>query len=125
MKALLWMGGAGLVIWLVATTALGAQASLGETALGVAGPLAATCGSWLLIVRTMRRDPTQVTPLMMKSFAAKLLFFGLYVVLMVTVLKLRPVPFIVSFTSAFITLYLIEAVYLQRLFAEGLRTSRS
>jgi hypothetical protein len=132
MKPLLWMVGAGLLIWLVATTLLGSQASqvsLAETGLGVAlgviGPLVATCGSWVLIVRTMRRDPTQVTALMMKSFAAKLLFFGLYVVLVVTVLKLRPVPFVVSFTSAFITLYLIEAFYLQRLFAEGLRASRS
>jgi len=90
----------------------------------VSGPLAATCGSWVLIERTMRRDPGQVTPLMIKAFAGKLVFFGLYVVLMVSVLALRPVPFVVSFTSAFITLYLIEAFYLQRLFAEGLRASR-
>jgi hypothetical protein len=120
MKPLLWMVGAGLLVWLVATALLGAQASLGETALGVCGPLAAACGSWLLIARTMRRDPTQVTALMMKSFLVKMLFFGLYVVVMVSVLKLRPVPFIVSFTGAFITLYLIEALQLQRLFAEGL-----
>jgi hypothetical protein len=37
---------------------------------------------------------------------------------------MRPVPFMVSFTSAFVTLYLMEALYLQRLFADGLRASR-
>jgi hypothetical protein len=123
MKPLLSMVGAGLLVWLVATTLLGMQAAT-EAALGTIGPLVATCGSWLLIERTMKRDATQVTPMMMKLFAAKMLFFGLYLVLAVVRLGMRPVPFMVSFTIAFVTLYLLEALYLQRLFANGLRASR-
>jgi hypothetical protein len=123
MKPLLSMGGAGLLTGLVAGTVLGAQASL-EVALGTLGPILAACGSWLVIARTMRRDPMQVTPLMMKLFAVKMLLFGAFVVIAILGLHLRPVPFMVSFTSAFVTLYLVEAVYLQRLFADGLRASR-
>jgi hypothetical protein len=123
MKPLLSMVGAGLLVWLVATTLFGMQA-LAEAALGTIGPLVAVCGSWLLIERTMKRDATQVTPMMLKLFAAKMLFFGLYLVLAVLRLGMQPVPFMVSFTMAFVTLYLLEAFYLQRLFADGLRASR-
>jgi hypothetical protein len=123
MKPLLSMVGAGLLVWLVATTLLGMQAAT-AAALGTIGPLVAACGSWMVIERTMKREPTQVTPMMMKLFAAKMLFFGLYLVLAVVRLGMPPVPFMVSFTMAFVTLYLMEAVYLQRLFANGLRASR-
>jgi len=115
--------GAGLLAGLLATTVLGAQAAL-EVSLGTAGPLLAACGSWMVIERTMRRDPTQVTPMMLKLFAGKMLFFGAFVVAAVLGLRLRPVPFMVSFTSAFVVMYLLEAIYLQRLFAAGLRASR-
>jgi hypothetical protein len=123
MKPLLTMIGAGLLVALLATTVFGMQASA-EAALGTLGPLVAACGSWMLIERTMKRDATQVTPMMLKLFAAKMLFFGLFVVAMVLGLRVRPVPFLVSFTSAFVALYLIEALHLQRLFADGLRASR-
>jgi hypothetical protein len=123
MKPVLSMVGVSLLVWLVATALLG-RGAIVETALGALGPLAAAVGSWLVIERTMRRDPTQVTPLMMKLFAGKMLFFGLYLVLAVVSAGMRPVPFMVSFTSAFVMLYLIEALYLQRLFADGLRASR-
>lgn len=123
MKPLLTMGGAGLLVGLMATTVLGPPA-MAEAALGTIGPLVAACGSWMVIERTMRRDPTQVTPVMLKLFTVKMLFFGALVVSALLGLHLRPIPFMVSFTGAFVTMYLIEAIYLQRLFADGLRASR-
>lgn len=123
MKPLSSIVGAGLLVGLMATTLFGPQAA-GEVAFGVLAPLLATAGSWWVIERTMRRDATRVTPMMMKLFGAKMLFFGLYVVAAIAGLRLRPVPFVASFTTAFVTLYLIEALHLQRLFADGLRASR-
>jgi hypothetical protein len=123
MKPLLTMVGAGLLVGLMATTLLGMPVFT-ETALGTLGPLVAACGSWMVIERTMRRDPTQVTPMMVKLFAVKMLFFGAFVVAALLGLRLRPVPFMVSFTSAFVVMYFLEALYLQRLFAVGLRASR-
>ena len=37
--------------------------------------------------------------------------------MMLTVLSLRPLPFVISFTAYFIALHLFEALCLQRLFA--------
>jgi hypothetical protein len=123
MKPLITMVGAGLLVGLMATSLLGMPVVL-ETTLGTFGPLVAACGSWIVIERTMKREPTQVTPMMLKLFAVKMLFFGAFVVSAVLGLHLRPVPFMVSFTSAFVVMYLLEALYLQRLFAAGLRASR-
>lgn len=123
MKPLITMVGAGLLVGLMATSLLGMPVVL-ETTLGTLGPLVAACGSWIVIERTMKREPSQVTPMMLKLFAVKMLFFGAFVVSAVLGLHLRPVPFMVSFTSAFVVMYLLEALYLQRLFAAGLRASR-
>ena len=49
------------------------------------------------------------------------IIFGAYVVVILAVLRFRPVPFVASFTGYFIVLYLIEALYLKRLFSERSR----
>jgi len=85
--------------------------------LGILGPLAAVAGSWPLMVRTFRRNPAQLTSVMMAAFAVKMAFFAAYVSLAIAVLKLGPVPFTASFTTAFIALYAVEAVGLRRLLA--------
>jgi hypothetical protein len=46
-----------------------------------------------------------------------MVFYGLYVALMLKVMALRPIPFVVSFTSYFIALYAMEAWFLRRLTA--------
>ena len=88
------------------------------------GPLVAVCVTWIIAERFYNVHPEGSTAVMIKAFAAKMLFFGLYVTVMLRVLSLRPVPFIVSFTGFFIVLYFIEALYLRRLFWRGMRASR-
>ena len=83
---------------------------------GMLGPLAAVAVTWVLAERTARRDPRGMTALMIAGFGGKLVFFGMYVAVMLRLLLLRPVPFVISFTSYLIALYLIEALYLRRLF---------
>jgi hypothetical protein len=85
--------------------------------LGVAAPALATGASWAVSERTFRRRPAALTSVMIAGFAAKLVFFGAYVAVMVGVLALRPVPFVASFTASFIVLHLVEAFALRRLFA--------
>ena len=62
---------------------------------------------------------------MMAAFGAKMLFVGVYLVVMLRVLDVRPVPFVASFAGYFVALYVIEALYLRRLFAGALGGSRS
>jgi hypothetical protein len=104
--------------WLVAAAVLGRQTGV-EVLLGMLAPLAVATSTWVMAERTFRRDPQRLTALMMTAFVGKMVFFGAYVVMMLAVFKLRPVPFVVSFTSYFIGLYLIEALCLRRLFASG------
>jgi hypothetical protein len=89
---------------------------------GVIGPLAAVLVTWVLVKRTWRARPELLTGLMVAGFAGKMIFFGAYVTVMLTVLSLPATPFVVSFTVSFIALYAIEAVWLQRLFANNPRT---
>jgi hypothetical protein len=51
-----------------------------------------------------------------EGLAVKAVFFGAYVAGMLRVIGLRPVPFVVSFTSYFIALHVTEAMFLRRLF---------
>jgi hypothetical protein len=84
---------------------------------GILGPLVAVGGSWPLMTRTFRRDPAQLTSMMMLAFAVKMVFFAAYVALAVAVLAVPPAPFVASFTCAFVALYAVEAVALRRLLA--------
>jgi len=103
----------------LAAVAVSGRATGLEVLLGMLAPLAAVSVSWVLTERTFARDPAGLMPLMMSAFAAKVVFFGGYVAFMLKVVGLRPVPFVVSFTSYFIALYFIEALLMRRLFAGG------
>jgi len=115
MKPAWWMACSGLLSAL-AVVALPGMDSDREVLLGMLAPLAATIGTWVLVERTYRWRPQRLTPLMVMAFGGKMVFFGVYVTLMLTVLNLRPAPFVISFTAYFIALYAIEAVCLRRLF---------
>ncbi len=117
-----WMVGVSGVSWLVAAALLDARARI-EVLYGMLGPLAMVVGSWLLMERAYRRNPERLTGVMVAAFAGKLVFFGAYVAVMLRVLSLRPRTFVASFTTYFIALYLIEALYLRRLFAGGPRAT--
>jgi hypothetical protein len=109
------MSAAGLVGWLAAAAALGLRTSV-DVGFGILGPFLAAVGSWIAAERTYTRNPEGLTPLMIAAFGAKLVFFGAYVTVMLAGLSLRPVPFVLGFTGAFIALYAMEALYLKRLF---------
>jgi hypothetical protein len=87
-----------------------------EIWLGMLAPLAVVIVTWTLVERVYKRQPQRLTSMMMKAFAGKLVFFGAYVGLVIGVLRVQPIPFIVSFTTCFIALHLIEALCMKRLF---------
>lgn len=115
-----WMVGATVAFGLVAGTLLG---TVSEVLFGMAGPLTAAGTTWVLAARTNRRHPERLKALMIKAFAAKMIVYGAYVVLVLEVLQVRPMPFVISFTGYFIALHGIEAFCLTRLVA-GAQSSR-
>jgi hypothetical protein len=123
MKPVAWMAAGSVASWAAAALVAGPMFAL-EILFGMAGPLAAAGGTWLLMERTYRRDPERLSGLMFKAFAAKMVLFAAYVVFAIEGLGLRPVPFVASFTAYFISLHLTEALWLRRLFAAQGQVSR-
>jgi hypothetical protein len=115
-----WMAVAGIASWLAATAVFGRAGAL-DLLLGMLGPLAAVVVSWVVAERTWRAGPERLTAVMIAAFAAKMVFFGAYVTVVLKVLAFRPVPFVASFTGHFIGLYGMEALYLRRLFTDTRR----
>jgi hypothetical protein len=115
MTPVAWMAGASVVSWLIASRAVGPEANP-EVLYGMLAPLVVAVVSWIVIERTYRSNPERLTRVMVEGLAVKAVFFGAYVAGMLRVIELRPVPFVVSFTSYFIALHVTEAVFLRRLF---------
>ena len=111
-----WMVAAGLAGW-AALGAVGGAAVSPEAAFGMAAPLVAVVCSWLVTARIHAVDPARVTGSMVVGLAAKAVLFAAYVVVMVRVVGVRPVPFVLSFAGFFIALYAMEAYFLRQLFA--------
>ena len=106
-------------------SALGITAFLGGAAspdvrlavwLGMIAPLAATLGTSGLFEKVYRKQPDRLTGVMIAAFAAKMIFFGGYVLLVVKSGWAQPAPFTISFTGYFLALHIIEAFRLRRLF---------
>ena len=116
-----WMIGASVAGWLGAWGIGGGQVGL-AVFFGMLAPLVAACVSWVLAERAYRREPTALTSLMVSAFALKFVLFGVYVAVCLKVVRVMPVLFVVSFSSYFIALHLVEAVCLKRLFAGNART---
>jgi hypothetical protein len=114
MTPLAWMTGASVLSWAVAS--LVAWRSINpELLFGMIGPLASACITWVAVVRAQRAAPERVTRVLVAGFAVKMVYFGAYVAVMLRVVALRPVPFVVGFTSYLIGLYMMEALFLKRL----------
>ena len=104
-----------MVSWLVASRVMGDEANP-EVLYGMLAPLLVVVVSWVVVERTYRANPERLMRVMVEGLALKALFFGAYVVGMLRLVEVRPVPFVVSFTSYFIALHVTEAVLLRRLF---------
>jgi hypothetical protein len=84
--------------------------------LGMIGPLAAALATWRAVERQHARQPEGLLNLLMKAFAAKIVFFAVYVALMIKAGWVRPVPFAISFLGYFAALHIAEAWRLHSLF---------
>jgi hypothetical protein len=112
------MAGASVAAWGVASAVTGTRWHP-ELLWGLLGPLVAACGTWVVTERAFRSNPQALTGVMVTGLAVKAVCFGVYVVVMLRGLDLRPAPFVGSFTGFFLALYGLEALFLKRLFARG------
>ncbi len=114
MKPIAWMVAVSAAAWILVVATMADRANP-EAAWGIAGPLTSATLSWVAYIRAHDAAPERLTRVMITAFALKLMFFSVYVTAAMRLLDLRPAPFIVSFTSAFIALHAMEAFSLRRL----------
>lgn len=114
MKQVVWMVAGCLVSWLAATAIVDHRS---ELLLGMIGPLLAAGATWLVVERASRQGPEQVTRRLVAAFGIKMLFFGVYVVLVSRVPDLNLVMFVVAFFAYFVALYAVQALLLRGLTA--------
>jgi hypothetical protein len=121
MTPVVWMIALSVISW-AAVSVIAPVPVNPEALFGMAGPLASAVATWVVTERVHRSNPERVTGVLIAGFAAKLVFFGVYLALMLRVVGLRPIPFAVGFTGYLIGLYMIEALFLKRLFGGGMRS---
>jgi len=124
MTPLLWMGAAALGSWLLVTV-LALEPVNPELLLAMVGPLVSAAASWIVTERTQRVAPARVIGVFVAAMFAKMVLFAAYIVIMVRLVGVRPVPFVIGFTGFFLGLLGIEALFLKRLLDHGMRSAPS
>ena len=87
-----------------------------EIFLGMIAPLIIGVISITYISIINKKTPGKVTNVLYKSFAIKMITYGAYFICIFTFYTFNPMPFILSFFSYFITLHMIEALFLRSIF---------
>lgn len=87
--------------------------------LGMLAPLVVGLGTILLCEQTTRTNMLDLTSRLTIAFIVKMVFYAAYVSVAIAVLGVDPVAFIISFTVYFVSLQIIEAVYLKTLLARA------
>jgi hypothetical protein len=114
MKLVWWMLFVAILSSVIFALLLGTGRRI-EIWLGMIGPLASAIASWIAIERQRLKRPEALTSILIKSFAAKMIFFAAYITVLLKTGLVRPNPFVVSFISYFVLLHGIEAIGLRRL----------
>jgi hypothetical protein len=70
------------------------------------------------------KRPEGLTALMIKAFAAKMVFFAGFITVLVSFGSVRPIPFVISFACYFIALHVTEAIGLRKLQVSGTTKTR-
>jgi hypothetical protein len=122
MKLVWWML-AGSIISAIVFTLLPGVTARPEIWLGMLGPLTSAIASWIVMERQYRQRPQSMTRLLIKAFAAKMIFFGIYIAIFLGIGLVRPIPFVISFAGYYIALHILEAIGLRHLQTAGLHES--
>jgi hypothetical protein len=118
MKLVWWMLSGSILTALILTIPMKPEFRP-ELWVGMAGPLASAVVSWIAMHRQYFRRPEGMTALMVKAFAAKMIFFAGYITVLVSFGWVRPIPFVISFVCYFLALHGVEAIGLRRLQTTG------
>ncbi len=114
-----------LVVVCVASWGLGtvvlAPGAAAAAFLGMAAPLAVGVATVVLVEQTVRTDIQRLTARLTGALIAKMVFYPVYVLVVISVLAIDPVPFAISFALYFVALHITEALHFKTLFEKTTR----
>ena len=88
---------------------------ISEIFLGLVGPVLVGFITIFFMIKYSNSRAIRFNRMLVRGFAIKFIFYGIFIITIFTVYSFKPVPFMCSFTSSFIGLHLMEAIVLKKI----------
>ena len=88
---------------------------ISEIFLGLVGPVLVGFITIFFMIKYSNSRAIRFNRMLVRCFAIKFIFYGVFIITIFTVYSFKPVPFMCSFTSSFIGLHLMEAIVLKKI----------
>ena len=88
---------------------------ISEIFLGLIGPVLVGFITIFFMIKYSNSRAIRFNRMLVRGFAIKFIFYGVFIITIFTVYSFKPVPFMCSFTSSFIGLHLMEAIVLKKI----------
>ena len=88
---------------------------ISEIFLGLVGPVLVGFITIFFMIKYSNSRAIRFNRILVRGFAIKFIFYGVFIITIFTVYSFKPVPFMCSFTSSFIGLHLMEAIVLKKI----------
>ena len=82
---------------------------------GILSPILAGFGTVFFMGKHSNKGMIYSNRMLMKGFAFKFIFYGLFILIILTVYSFNPIPFMCSFTLSFIGLHMMEILILKKI----------
>ena len=86
-----------------------------EIIMGFLPPIIIGYTTVFFMIKYSNSSLIELNKMLIRGFAIKFIFYGVYIIAIFIVYSFKPVPFMCSFASSFIVLHIIEAVILKKI----------
>ena len=86
-----------------------------EIFLGLMAPVLVGYGTVFFMKKYSNMEIIYFNKMLIKGFALKFIFYGLFILTIFTVYSFNPIPFMCSFTLSFIGLHMMETIVLKKI----------
>ncbi len=86
-----------------------------EIFLGLLAPVLVGFVTVFFMEKHSNEEVIYFNSMLMRGFALKFIFYGLFILIIFTVYSFNPIPFMCSFTSSFIGLHIMETIVLKKI----------
>ena len=88
---------------------------ISEIFLGLVGPVLVGFITIFFMIKYSNSRAIRFNRMLVRGFAIKFIFYGIFIITIFTVYSFKPVPFMCSFRFSFIGLHLMEAIVLKKI----------